>query len=519
MLIALVYLSLSQNYGPGQIEDPIQISTVTKYSFIDCFFYNFQDTAIVFQKEAFSQYEFDMSYCLFDSINSPNNGGSFRCESKTVCNLTFVAISNCVAAKGAAIHLYTESVISQKCSFNYYSIFDANGSIPCYIQSFGSSPDQRINIEMEFTNASHCTNRDSNWLMHIKHTISELKYFTIQNNNIEGLILLEDGRTPTSSNTKVEKTGNVQQCNFFGNIVYNYWIFTFNGQECIIKDSVFYDNTGYTICIRAGILNIVNCFNNREEIDSISPGKYGTISKSNVNSEGKPTFYEFQYYATGNCLAKDPFQTPTKVPDPPSEEDSEYSSSEDAETSSEQIEISSSEDIDLTSSNEIEIISSEENKFSSSDDIELTSSDEIDKYSSESTTEHEISSSDEQKAENESNTYSELSSEGKTDENDNDEEHADATNADNDDENGLGTSLYIIIGCVVGVIIIVCLVVLIIVYRKKQNESQNSSSEIEIDEEEFPLTIKEDLPSTIQLFTSTVLEDSDPFANDFEENC
>ena len=48
-------------------------------------------------------------------------------------------------------------------------------------------------------------------------------------------------------------------------------------EECIIKDSVFYDNTGYTICIRAGILNIVNCFNNREEIDSISPGKYGTI--------------------------------------------------------------------------------------------------------------------------------------------------------------------------------------------------------------------------------------------------
>ena len=96
-------------------------------------------------------------------------------------------------------------------------------------------------------------------------------------------------------------------------------------------------------------------------------------------------------------------------------------------------------------------------------------------------------------------------------------ENAHITNVDNDSQNGSST-LYIIIGAVIGVLVIIIGIIVIILYRRKrQEESSCSESEAELEQEVIPtISDANDLIATVNLFTTDVA-DSDPFNQDFEE--
>ena len=86
----------------------------------------------------------------------------------------------------------------------------------------------------------------------------------------------------------------------------------------------------------------------------------------------------------------------------------------------------------------------------------------------------------------------------------------------NEDSNNL---LYIIIGVCIGVLLIIIISIIIILYvRRQRNQEDNSYSEIEMDEEGGILLPRHDQINTINLFTTTTIEESDPFADDFEEH-
>ena len=92
-------------------------------------------------------------------------------------------------------------------------------------------------------------------------------------------------------------------------------------------------------------------------------------------------------------------------------------------------------------------------------------------------------------------------------------------NVGNDDSNG-GSLLYIIIGCcLAAVVLIVVIIVIILIRRKKDSTSASESNSIDMDVEPVSLTNPTNAGNaltTVSLF-STNVEESDPFAQDFEE--
>ena len=82
------------------------------------------------------------------------------------------------------------------------------------------------------------------------------------------------------------------------------------------------------------------------------------------------------------------------------------------------------------------------------------------------------------------------------------------------------TTLFIIIGvCIAVLLILILIIILVVSRRKKDPDSSSYSSEIEMDAHlNVPdNTGPSNLLSTINVFTTEVFEDSDPFSPDYEE--
>ena len=86
-------------------------------------------------------------------------------------------------------------------------------------------------------------------------------------------------------------------------------------------------------------------------------------------------------------------------------------------------------------------------------------------------------------------------------------------------ENNSSSNLLIIICCVLAALfIIIVIAIVFIILRRKNKEETETNSEAEMDDEAINLTSNSPEIATISLFTSTVIDETDPFENDFEEN-
>ena len=79
--------------------------------------------------------------------------------------------------------------------------------------------------------------------------------------------------------------------------------------------------------------------------------------------------------------------------------------------------------------------------------------------------------------------------------------------------------LFGIIGAVIAAIItLIVILIILIIYKKRKDGSTSDESSIEADDEILALTLDQASSHTISLFTSSVIDDSDPFRDDFMES-
>ena len=120
----------------------------------------------------------------------------------------------------------------------------------------------------------------------------------------------------------------------------------------------------------------------------------------------------------------------------------------------------------------------------------------------------------------ETSELSEIDSESSSFSSSNNEENADNDKVQPTPESN-NNSLLLIIGVCIGVLVaIIILVIIIIVLRRRKNEEESTASsvEMEVDETIHLKSTTSDPMTTVSLFSTSVVDDSDPFANDFEED-
>ena len=100
---------------------------------------------------------------------------------------------------------------------------------------------------------------------------------------------------------------------------------------------------------------------------------------------------------------------------------------------------------------------------------------------------------------------------------------ANIEDGDPNNEKGDNNSLYLIIGIVIGVIVAIAIAIILIILFKKKKKNQSSDSLDSVSNVIEESTLKEldddaKNAETVSLFTSVVMDESDPFKPEFEEN-
>ena len=98
-------------------------------------------------------------------------------------------------------------------------------------------------------------------------------------------------------------------------------------------------------------------------------------------------------------------------------------------------------------------------------------------------------------------------------------QNAGYSNVDDQPKDDNSSMLYIIIGCCIAALIIIIAIIVFIIYRRRHQDESSSNQSIEMEADPVVLStdVANDNLTTVSLF-STNIEESDPFAQDFEEH-
>ena len=414
-------------------------------------------------------------------------------------NFYLVCVYHSYAEDGGAFYYQTsDSVVCPIFQFVTFYDCESKKNRIIYIEGNYENPNT---IKVSNVNFSQCkvNEEDQIGMFLFCKQKTDFKFCSFQDNSgYPGCLYIE-----MTDNADKVLTGNMDTCNFVNNKITGKSIIHFKKQKYTITHIIAKDNTQDSNGVNIfgledsskSIINIRDCI-----FQSTNPSGSITTEKCTMTSDmSQYNTNDLVFYNTFLCNADNPFLTPEQTP---------------YETP-----FTTPFTTPLTTPEETPYKTPFTTPLTTPFTTPLTTPEETPYKTPFRTTTEETSSETNSETGTETNSETDIEPSIPSSSSNKDEGVQDGDG--NGDEGSSDNSLiFIIIGVVCGILVIIAIIIIVIILRRrKQKEQDTASIQTESDSLSDVLTIEHQVePTTINLFTSSIEPDSDPFQNDFEEN-
>ena len=536
----------------GHHDRQYNIPSESEYIFFQCVFSGFHQSAIYYNNEESENCNLKTLCCLFDGIKCQASALYINCD-KINSQFRFNAITNCGLRtnnlhSGCFYYRTIQRNPTDSPLFEYLTIYKCE-SHEKLMNLIGPLEGDNNYFFLSESNITGSYNYDYG-LLYMGNHIPFIKHCSFAHNTgVISLIYVEDSVISSFVGDK-----NIQKCNLVHNKISQFGVICTDRfqnllvDECIIMNNQLprdkYNKYDLLVACRASY-TYLNVRNSQIQVNTHwnSDNAGGNVDIDNTNKVGDygATTYAFTFYATHGCTADIPYITPERTK--PLQTIAAIDIPPKTPFTTAYISISTPFSTPFSTPLSTSIITPIDTSYYESSSIEIEPSEQIstnDQYTSafESTVDSELDeelsslldsssiSSDDGGGEivedptsnsliESSSSFSSSTSLITSNSATNEAAEGVTDRIQNNDKNS-GNLLYIIIGACIGLIVFIIIIILIIVLRRR-NKNNNSSSSNEMDEEDVIFTTTNEV-QTINLFTTTAVDDSDPFSQDFEEH-